>query len=41
MLTFNIVYPRLRRRIWARPYAQGQACAKIGRPLAPAYPPLG
>jgi hypothetical protein len=41
MLTFSIVYPRLGRRIRAGPYAQGQARARVGRPLAPAHPPLG
>jgi len=40
MLTFSIIYPRLRRRIRARPYAQGQARARVGQPLALAYLPL-
>jgi hypothetical protein len=41
MLTFSIVYPRLRRRIRARPYAQGQAYTRVGQPLTPTHPPLG
>jgi hypothetical protein len=38
---FNVIYPRLERRIWARPYTQGQARVKVERPLALTHLSLG